>query len=405
VDVFKLLPLPQGIGLYIHIPFCRRKCAYCDFFSVSDPNPELADAVVRGTLAELEAFLAGLGQPPLKSVYIGGGTPSLLAEPQLQRLLAAVRTAIRRHRPARPPEWTVEANPESLRPRFLEICARYGVNRLSLGLQSFQPRLLELLGRPGTAGHNQEALALLAGSWHQSLNLDLLTGIPGQRRRELDDDLDRTLAARPDHVSLYSLTPPPGTKLAAMIEPAAQERLWFQGFETLEKRGYANYEIANFALPGQECAHNLACWRLEPYLGVGAGAVSTLPGASGEIYRLYNPHDLTHFNRGADAGWGLRRETVTPREFLFEHLMLGFRLRPGIAAAGFRARFGISVPELLPGLWAAWERRGLIVPDTESWRLADAGRFILDSLLLEAQAALEALPESAFHCAWPDRPA
>ena len=137
--------------MYVHVPFCRRKCAYCDFFSISCSDPDLVDAFLKATLAELKLFLARLGRPPLTSVYIGGGTPSLLTEPQLETLLEAVSAEIKRHHPGEPPEWTIEANPESLSPRFLALCARYGVNRLSLGLQSFQDSLLRRLCRPGKA--------------------------------------------------------------------------------------------------------------------------------------------------------------------------------------------------------------------------------------------------------------
>ena len=403
---FKLLPLPQGIRLYIHVPFCRSKCPYCDFYSVSNAGLELTEAIVQGTLAELKHFLTLLGRPQLKSVYIGGGTPSLLPPDLLDTLLAAVAAEIGRRAPGKAPEstgcteYTIEANPESLSPRFLEICARRGVNRVSLGVQSFQPRLLRILGRPGNAEHNRRALTLTSEQWQGSFNLDLLAGIPGQQAEDLDDDLRQVLAARPDHVSLYALTPPAGSRLAEQIEPRLQEELWFRGFEILETRGYQNYEIANFALPGKECGHNLAYWRLDPYLGVGPGAVSTLPGLSGEVLRLYNPHDLKLFLRGQAESWGLQRETVTPREFLFEHLMLGFRMRRGVDAGRFSARFGASLPELLPRLWDSWRGRNLVAGESKSWRLSDSGRFILDSLLLEVQEALENLPEAKHRFDW-----
>jgi oxygen-independent coproporphyrinogen-3 oxidase len=406
VDDFKLVSLPQGIRLYIHIPFCRSKCPYCDFYSVSDAGPELTEAIVKGTLAELKHFLALLGRPPLQSVYIGGGTPSLLHPDLLDNLLAAVAVEIERRANKNVPEhdecieYTIEANPESLSRRFLKICARRGVNRLSLGVQSFRPRLLRTLGRPGNAEHNLQALTLATEYWRGSLNLDLLAGIPGQQAEDLDEDLRQAIAARPDHVSLYALSPPAGSSLAGQIEPRQQEELWFRGFETLEAWGYQNYEIANFALPGRECGHNLGYWQLDPYLGVGPGAVSTLPGAGGEVFRLYNPHDLSLFRQGQAAGWGLQRERVTPREFLFEHLMLGFRLRRGVDAGRFCARFGASLPNMLPKLWASWRRRDLVAGESGSWRLSDEGRFILDSLLVEVQEALDSLPDEALRFDW-----
>jgi oxygen-independent coproporphyrinogen-3 oxidase len=325
-------------------------------------------------------------------VYVGGGTPSLLPARSLERLLAGIRAFA-----PEPAEWTVEANPESLTTGFLEICARQGADRLSLGVQSTRDRLLQVLGRPGDEADNRMALRRIHSSWSGRLNLDFLVGVPGQTRADLFRDLRQAREARAGHVSLYALTPPPGTALAEAVQEDARDELWLAGVEQLEAQGYRNYEVANFARPGQECRHNLRYWRLEPYLGVGPGAVSTLPGAGGEVFRLYHPEDIPAYLAGNP--WGLRRETIRPKEFLLETLMMGFRLRSGIGAEEFSRRFGRPLPELLPGLWREWGQRGYLREDSTAYAFTDQGRLFLNRRLLEAQEALGEAEEPAVR--WP----
>ena len=383
------------LSLYVHLPFCRSKCPYCDFFSVPCSQNEDMEGVVEGILQELVYFGERLRPSSVPTVYVGGGTPSLLPTRALRRLLAAIHAFA-----PQAAEWTVEANPESLSPSFLEACGELGPDRLSLGLQSLKGGLLRVLGRPGDAEANRLALEQIRSSWQRRLNLDFLVGIPGQDRRDLFRDLRGAHDAGAGHVSLYSLTPPAGTALADAIDPEARDELWLAGFERLEAQGYQNYEVANFALPGQECLHNLRYWNLEPYLGVGPGAVSTLPGVGGQVLRLYHPENLPAYLAGNP--WGLRVEKITPKEFLFETLMLGFRLRGGIGQARFVRRFGRPLPELVPGLWRRWQEQGYLREDPEAYALADRARLLLNRRLLEAQEALDAVETTKVK--WPDSP-
>jgi len=377
---------------------------------------------------ELECFALSLGPTRVRTIYVGGGTPSLLAPESLDRLLEAgarfVRAVGRGADPDRGGlEWTVEANPESLNREHLEICASHGVNRLSIGVQSFHDRILSTLGRPAGARESRAALELVRSEWPGQISLDLMSGVPGAPWPVLRRDLEEALAYAPEHLSLYSLTlDDPAHPLARDINPERQDRLWLRGHRWLEEQGYRNYEISNFARPGFESLHNLRYWRLEPYLGVGPAAVSTLPGSRNlrpdrgvdrapagagnagrpAVLRLTNPESLGSFLGGPGALWGIEIEEIAPREFLFETLMMGLRLRDGIDAAAFVARFGRSLPELLPGLWRRWAGRGLLVgtgagsgagatgpPSCSRYALSFEGRMVLDRLLLELQGELE----------------
>lgn len=379
---FAALASSKPVSLYVHLPFCRSKCPYCDFFSVACDRNEDMERVVEGILEELAFFEQRLQPSAVPTVYVGGGTPSLLPGRSLERLLAGIRAFA-----PEPAEWTVEANPESLTVGFLETCLQQGADRLSLGVQSTRDRLLHVLGRPGDEADNRIALKRIRSSWPGRLNLDFLVGVPGQSRADLFRDLRAAREAGAGHVSLYALTPPPGTALAEAVQEDARDELWLAGFEQLEAQGYRNYEVANFARPGHECQHNLRYWRLEPYLGVGPGAVSTLPGAGGEVFRLYHPEDIPAYLAGNP--WGLRQETILPKEFLLETLMMGFRLRAGIGTEEFSRRFGRPLPELLPGLWREWEERGYLREDPAVYALTDQARLLLNRRLLEAQQALE----------------
>ena len=270
-----------GISLYVHVPFCADKCLYCDFYSVPRHSVpyELQTAVVRETIRQARVFLALLprGARP-RTIFMGGGTPSALPRDLLRELLDAFKDA-------GGSEWTLEANPESLDDAFLDICRASGATRLSVGIQSLQDEQLRLLKRPATRRVTLEALQRVARRWKGELSVDYITGIPRQTVRQVSEDLAILKEFGPGHFSLYQLTCEPETELAGLVAqgrielnaPDLDEELWFTGKETLEASGFSHYEISNFCLPGKECRHNLRYWRMEPYLGVGPAAVSTLP--------------------------------------------------------------------------------------------------------------------------------
>jgi oxygen-independent coproporphyrinogen-3 oxidase len=405
---------PIALSLYVHVPFCAAKCRYCDFFSVpvdgDDAFGDIATRVVEQTIAQLDRFLENAPAVQFQTAYVGGGTPSVLPPALLQRLLSRIADL-------RPAEWTVEANPESLDRGFLAGCRDAGVTRISVGLQSMDDRLLTVLGRPGTAADNRRAMDLLAAAWAREVSLDWIAGIPGQTAEGLRADIDAVRGCGAGHASLYSLTVEPGTPLAGLVAsggvilnpPDLDEELWFAGREALETSGLRQYEVSNYARPGRACRHNLRYWRLEPYLGIGPGAVSTLPPGlaaalvdgpfHAPVVRLSCPRDIPAFL--GDASRGIEVEPVAAREFVLETLMMGLRLVDGIARGSFIDRFGFDLEDLVPGLWRRWVERGMAAADPSRLRLTDRGMLLLDALLRELAAAMADAPSPPPEVRWP----
>ena len=407
------------LSLYVHVPFCTDKCLYCDFFSVPrhSAGQDIQEAVIRQTILQAQYFLkARASGAPMETIFMGGGTPSALLREDLAPLLGAFGNtgAV---------EWTVEANPESLDQRFLDLCASAGVTRLSVGVQTLRDSLLRLLRRPASRARTLAALELIGSRWQGELNLDFIAGIPGQSTDEVREDLALLGQFQPAHISLYQLTFEPGTELVRLVElgeivpntPERDEDLWFAGKEALESRGYQHYEISNFCMPGRECRHNLRYWHTQPYMGVGPSAVSTVPAQAfapllrrpdlaeipGGVLRISNTKDFRAFLGGEDSLWGLEVEAVKPRDFLFENLMMGLRLREGIPDEIWEKRFSRGFDELFPGLWKKWCAEGHAEPPSGSLRLTGSGRMILDGLLgeLSNRLAAEDLPQ--FAVSWP----
>ena len=334
--------LKTGPGLYFHIPFCQRRCRYCAFVSnVRRPLPEAAYAAA--LLREMETRADDFVAVPLASIYFGGGTPSLLAPATIGRLIEAARSRFRvRHHV----EITLEANPESLDLAKLKQLRRAGINRLSLGVQTFSDRQLQRLGRIHTAGQALTAGRQARKAGFENLSLDLIFALPGQSLAELEADLEQALALEPDHLSVYELTWEKGTeldrlrregKLTPMDEDPAAEMFLLVG-EKLAAAGLRRYEVSNFARPGCECRHNLSGWQLKPYLGLGAAGHSLLP--SGE--RQANAADLkTYLAQVKKAGKAIVATEPPDRERARrEFILLGIRTATGISRRDYRAQFG-----------------------------------------------------------------
>jgi oxygen-independent coproporphyrinogen-3 oxidase len=324
--------------LYVHTPFCRSRCAYCDFASEAI-GPHARAGRTDDYLAHLRAeldVLAPLLEIPVATIYLGGGTPTELPRPELLALVRDLAALQTRRSPARAsaalaaPEFTVEANPGTVDTALLEELAVAGVTRLSLGVQSFAPRLRQILGRRVSQEDLEGCLAAIEAADWSEWNIDLIHGIPGQTWEEASADLDRAIEARPSHVSLYDLTYTPTygdsvkSSLGADAVEAAQdfaEANYAAASARLVEAGYARYEVSNFARPGHECRHNLAYWRAEDYLGIGAGAVSTTGNE-----RRANPRSVVDYL----AGTAPEVEVLGARTRTWEKAMLGLRTSEGV---------------------------------------------------------------------------
>ena len=328
--------MTRQIGLYLHIPFCARKCAYCDFASWAG-REDLMTPYVEAVLSEMAR--RGRTDAGVATLYIGGGTPSLLPPPLMDRLL----TGIQRHFDVLPDaEWTCECNPGTVTGDFLAVLREHGVNRLSMGAQAGQERLLKLLGRI----HSWEQVAASADLARQygfdNLNLDLMLGLPTQTVRDVEASLDAALSLSPTHLSCYGLILEEGTPLFRQVREGVytlpdedtEREMYETCRQSLARHGFRQYEISNFALPGFACRHNLDCWRRKEYVGLGCAACGFL----GSV-RYQNPTSLADY-----LGDKPPEETIlSPEDARFESVMLGLRTMEGVSEADFLRMHGVTL--------------------------------------------------------------
>jgi oxygen-independent coproporphyrinogen-3 oxidase len=351
--------------LYVHLPFCAHRCGYCDFVTAVGRTGEHG-TYVDGLLAELE-LESGLLAAEMETVFLGGGTPTFTEPGSLERLLCAMPTAM---------EVTVEANPETVTAGLAGLLKRLGVTRVSLGAQSFQPRLLRVLDRVAGPDDVRRAVYRLRDAGFDNISLDLLYGIPGQSSAELQSDLAEALALEPEHLSAYELEAKPGTRFThdhgAELERQAEsmESYFELVVETLTGAGYRWYETANFALRGPRdlrARHNLGCWLGHDYLGLGVGAVSTI-----ENRRWRNLPSLRGYVDALGAGRRPPRELEElPAEVReTERVMLGLRLDEPVAVGSVEEAFDL----------AELERLGHARRAGEMVALTPRGRFLGDGV-------------------------
>ena len=350
--------------LYVHLPFCAHRCGYCDFVTATGRD-HLHGTYVDAVLRELDEEHDG---SPVETIFLGGGTPTYTALPELLRLLHALP-------PAR--ELTVEANPETVTPELARELRGAGVNRVSLGAQTFQPRLLRVLERRATPADVQRAFGHLRDAGFDNLSLDLIYGIPGQTPAHLTADLAEATALGPEHISAYELEAKPGTRftIAHGAELERQTDLMEDYFERvvthLTGAGYRWYETANFCRDRKRAEHNLGYWLGHDYLGIGMGAVSTLGGE-----RRRNTPKLAHYLRGEyDREIELLDEETRARE----RVMLGLRLDEPLRVDGLR-------PALDAEGLARAERLGLAIDSGRTLALTRRGRFLGGAVTAEIVA-------------------
>ena len=372
-------------SLYIHIPFCNSKCSYCDFFSVTDHS--LMAQVLDKTVEQTARYIDYFGIKRIPTVYIGGGTPTSLPLPFLDKLLSYVGTLPLEEGA----ECTIEANPETITPDLLSLLSGSCMNRLSLGIQSFSDTTLGTLGRHCNAVTAMKALALVKEHWSGQLSLDLISSIPGQEVSDSISDIDTAISFNPDHISLYALTLEEGTPLAQHYDPDVQsidDNVWILAADHLEISGYHRYEVSNFALQDHQSKHNTRYWKLLPYIGTGPGGVSTLHDRD-SLFRIANVPDFEKYLGNTDLLCGAETEEITGRSYIFEYLMMGFRMTAGIAKSDFSKTFGREITDVIPETIADWKSRDLAVETDDSIALNKGGLLLLNQFLLDALSELE----------------
>jgi oxygen-independent coproporphyrinogen-3 oxidase len=357
--------------LYIHIPFCLQICPYCSFYK-DLAGPGKADPLVDAIVREAELF--GSRMAP-RTVFIGGGTPTALSVSQLERLFAGLRehlnlTAVE--------EFTIEMNPATVTARKANLLRGSGVNRVSMGVQSWDAELLKLLGRVHDAEQVRRSFQILRAAGYDNLNLDLIYGIPGQTLAQWEDSLQATMELAPEHISAYCLTYEEDTEFFERMtkgefrEDTESDASFFErGVELLSSGGYAQYEISNYAKPGHACRHNLAYWEGADYLGLGPSAWSTVGDR-----RWQNLPDTAAYVRGIQAGVRpLNSEEILPaatREA--EKIAFGLRMNAGVDPARLAEKH-----ELVTGL----RREGLLEDHGPRVRLTPRGRLLADEIAAE----------------------
>lgn len=362
-------------SLYIHIPFCQSKCAYCDFNSYAGLE-RLQESYVAALLAEMDLAAARCPDLALRTIYVGGGTPTLLPAEQLRRVLDGCRA---RFRVAADAELTVEANPGTLDEAKLAALLAAGVTRLSLGVQTFDDALLRQLGRIHTAQEAVETYRLARRAGLDHINLDLIYGLPGASLGDWQAALGQALDLGPDHLSLYALTLHDETPLARAIAQGRAPRLdddlaadmYLWALEALGQAGYTHYEISNWARGDSAiCQHNLTYWLDLPYLGLGAGAHGYL-----ERRRYWNVAlpaiYIDRLREGQPPTEG--DEFIDRAAEMSEMMILGLRLMAGVSEARFAARFGVTMRDVYGAEIDDLARLGLLLADPEGIRLAPPG--------------------------------
>lgn len=376
--------------LYVHIPFCRQKCRYCDFASYAGCEASMGD-YVEALLAEAAVQSNRLGHPSIETVFLGGGTPSLLGSALLSRMIGGLRNLFDIAETA---EFTSEANPGTLTPEWLDAAVQGGVNRLSMGMQAAQPMLLRTLGRIHDFPQVEQSVALAREHGIRNISLDLMFGLPGQTLSHWRETLTAALSLHPQHLSCYGLIPEDGTPLKsdldagrlALPDEETERAMYDEALTCLAAHGFQQYEISNFALPGCACQHNLGYWRQVPYLGLGASASSMLKDSPTAAYtRETNPAglaDYMHMVKTAD--WSKRENIpISYAEARFETMVLGLRTTRGVSAGRFQQMHGLSLADCYGPKLESLHQRGLLAHEDGWWRLTRRGMDVQNAILVE----------------------
>ena len=378
----------RALELYIHIPFCARKCGYCDFLSAR-AIPGVRQKYVEQLIREISCQSAHYPGYRVVSVYLGGGTPSLLEPGEILEVMTQVRACFELEEGA---EVTLEANPGTVTMEKLAAYRQGGINRLSIGLQSADDGELKNLGRIHTWAEFLKTYQRVRQGGFDNVNIDLMSALPGQTVESWKSTLKKVARLRPEHISAYSLMIEEGTPFyeryhghPELLPDEDQERdMYYLTGKFLREQGFERYEISNYARPGRECRHNVGYWTGVEYLGLGLGASSYIRG-----FRFRNEPDLETYCRipmdSPQADDLLHQDVVrlTDREKMEEFMFLGLRMREGVSEEEFRKRFGVTIWDMYGEVLKKLEKNRLVILEDSKVRLSDFGIDISNYVLSE----------------------
>lgn len=409
----------ERVSVYVHVPFCRTRCHYCAFYLETGYPPRVLNETLEGMVAESAFWHEALGHPAVDTLYIGGGTPSVIPAERLESFLEALSGTFRTVDGLR--EATIEVNPESVNPALVSVLNASIIDRISMGVQSLHDNELAVLGRRSNRATALRALEYLRHHFKGRLSVDVIVGTPGQTVKSLKQDLHELLESGIEHVSLYGLTVEDDTVLHQQIVDGrlsmpshdAHEDLWDAASTTIQGAGLESYEVSNYAFPGQESVHNAAYWNLNPYLGIGPGAVGMVYARTGDGERGCVPlrltgEDVFRYQQWKHGQYRPAIEVLSLTDHLFEHFMNGLRTRSGVNLSLLHRRFGVPAQHLLDILQDRWcEFSKLQCYDDRQGNLYISlpleSRMILDRLLPDLWNLLEvALPELTLNCIEPE---
>lgn len=363
----------KSLSVYIHIPFCAKKCNYCDFLS-APATAEKRKQYLAALKSEMQAEAKRYEDFCVKSVFFGGGTPSILEAQAITELLDVLKTAYHMDTQA---EITLEMNPATATKEKMESWKKAGINRLSIGLQSAHDEELKMLGRIHCYADFLESYQNAREVGFTNVNIDLMSGLPGQDRKKWEDTLQKVLALKPEHISAYSLIIEEGTEICQNIErypalPSEEEdrKMYQRTKEILKENGFTRYEISNYAKEGYECKHNCVYWQRGNYVGFGLGAASMV-----ENVRWTNTRDFDRYLANCRQPFMLQdeKEVLSERDCMEEFMFLGLRMMQGVKKADFARNFSKSMEEVYGDVIAKWEAQQLLYQDESHVWLSEQG--------------------------------
>ena len=369
------------LGLYIHVPFCRKKCLYCDFYSVCR-SAEFETPYAEALIAQMKRWKSKTRKHIVDTIYIGGGTPSLLKSETLGEIFRAIRSNFRVHSGA---EITIEANPGTVTGEKLAFYRELGINRLSMGMQSANDVELRMLGRSHTFDDFRSAYYIARMEGFENISADILYGLPTQTKMGFIDSLKKLIELAPDHISVYGLKVEDNTPLAKLDElkekipdDEVQAEMYLSAVAMLAKAGYEQYEVSNFARPSRTCRHNVRYWIGESYLGFGPAASSFFGNT-----RFTCERDLQKYieNAGDESRMLSEYNILTPHELENEYVMLRFRMADGIDVRDYINRYGLNFDTRYGAKMEQYIAKEYIVPTRSGYRLSPKGMLVSNTIL------------------------